>query len=200
MPAPHLERLDQFTRFVRSCAARTSQVLNLSTIADDVDVSVKTVKSWLSVLEASFQIYILRPYFNNRLKRLIKAPKLYFLDTGFCCYLTGWLQPEALQHGAMAGQMFETFVIGELLKRYWNHLKEAPLHYYRDREKQEIDLVVEEEREIYPMEVKLGATPRKDWTDSFECIREYARGGVVCQARSILEIRDRVHALPWTVL
>jgi len=192
--------LEQFTRFLRSCAARTSQVLNLSDLADDVDVSVKTIKSWLSVLEASYQIYILRPHFDNRLKRLIKAPKLYFLDTGFCCYLTGWLQPEALQHGAMAGPMFETFVIGELLKRYWNHLKEAPLRYYRDREKREIDLLVETEREIYPIEVKLGATPRSEWIDAFGCIRGYARGGVVCQADSIREIRNRVHVLPWTVL
>jgi predicted AAA+ superfamily ATPase len=192
--------LEQFTRFVRSCAARTSQVLNLSVIADDVDISVKTAKSWLSVLEASFQVFILRPYFSNRLKRLVKAPKLYFLDTGFCCYLTRWVDPQVLQNGAMAGALFETFVVVELLKRYWNHLRNAPLHYYRDREKREIDVVVEESRMLHPFEIKLGATPRSEWVESFRCLRGSAQGGVICQVDSVREIRNRVYALPWTVL
>ncbi len=116
-----------FTRFVRVCAARTAQILNLSDLARDVDVSVPTAKSWLSILEASFQVFLLQPYHANLNKRLIKAPKLYFLDTGFCAWLLGWTSPETLAAGAMAGAMLETWVV----LRGWLHRARTPPLWYR---------------------------------------------------------------------
>jgi predicted AAA+ superfamily ATPase len=192
--------LEQFNRFVRACAARTAQVLNLSDIANDVGVSVKTAKTWISVLEAGFQVFLLRPYFSNKLKRLIKSPKLYFLDTGLCCYLTGWNSPEAVMNGAMAGALFETFVFAEILRRYWNVVRQAPIYYYRDRQKNEIDFVLEANQELYPVEAKLGATVRKEWIRSFKQLKGHAHGAVVCQANRALAIDDSNTAIPWSLI
>lgn len=152
--------LSNFERFVRVCAARTASVLNLSDLARDSDVSVNTVKEWLSLLEASGQIFFLRPYYKNLTRRLIKAPKLYFLDTGLVCYLTGWRNPRVACRGAFAGALFETFVVSEIIKSYRHRGMEPRIFYFRTKEKIEVDLLIEEDGELMPVEIKLSSSPR----------------------------------------
>jgi len=147
--------LSSFEKFLRLCAARTGQMLNMSDIANDADISVNTAKEWLSLLEASGHIYMLKPYYKNITKRLVKTPKLYFLDTGLACYLTGWRTPETTSKGAMAGPLFETFILSELIKSYWNRGEEAPLWFYRTKEKEEVDIVIDRDGLLHPIEIKL---------------------------------------------
>ena len=159
-----------FLRFLRACAARTAQLLNLSELARDVDVSVATAKSWLSILEASFQVFLLRPYHSNVTKRLVKTPKLYFLDTGLCAYLTEWSTPETLAAGAMAGPIFETHVVVEVLKSWWHRTRQPRVYYYRDRDGREIDLLMEQDGVLYPVEIKSAATVRREWLKPFAAL------------------------------
>jgi len=149
--------LASFEKFIRLCAARTAQILNLSDLARDSDISVNTAKEWLSMLETSGHIYLLKPYYKNISKRLIKAPKLYFLDTGLVCYLTGWKSAETALKGAMAGPLFETFILSEIIKGFWNHGQEASLWYYRTKEKEEVDLLIDKNGKLYPVEIKLSS-------------------------------------------
>ncbi|MCX5634454.1 MAG: ATP-binding protein [Planctomycetota bacterium] len=118
-----------FLKFVRACAARTGQLLNLADLAKDTDISIPTAKKWLSILRASFQVFLLQPYHSNITKRLVKTPKLYFLDTGLCSYLTEWTSPAALEAGAMSGAIFETFIFAEILKSYWHRGLEPAVYY-----------------------------------------------------------------------
>jgi predicted AAA+ superfamily ATPase len=152
-----VSKISDFHRFLSLCAARTAQVLNISDLAKDAGISVNAAREWLNILEASFQVYLLQPYYRNISKRLIKAPKLYFLDTGLAAFLTKWKTPENLLSGAMAGAFFETFVVGEIIRSYWFRGEDAPIYYFRDKEKHEIDLLLEQEGKIYPIEIKLAA-------------------------------------------
>ncbi|RJP35990.1 MAG: ATP-binding protein [Phycisphaerales bacterium] len=189
-----------FIRFLKACAARTGQMLNLTDLARDSDVSVNTAKSWLSILQASFQVLLLSPFHTNVTKRLVKTPKLYFLDTGMCAYLTDWSTPETLEAGAMSGAVLETYVVVEVLKSWWNRGKQPPVHYYRDKDGREIDLLIRRDGEIYAVEVKKSATPRREWTRSFSVLDRLApqwrEGGVVCLCRQRLPLDDRVSAIP----
>lgn len=192
--------LDAFLRFLKACAARTAQLLNLSELARDTDISVPTAKTWLSILQASFQIYLLKPYFSNITKRLIKTPKLYFLDTGLCAYLTEWSAPEPLSSGAMRGAIFETFVFSNILKSWWHALREPNIYYYRDKDKQEIDLLFEQNNTLYPVEIKVGASVKKDWIKSFPALHKLKKpigtGGVVCLTDDLLPITEHYSAIP----
>jgi len=143
-----------FHRFLSVVAARTGQLLNYANMANELDIDNKTVKAWLSVLQASGLVYLLQPYHRNLTKRMIKSPKLYFLDTGLAAYLTKWGSPEALEAGSMSGSMLETWAVCEILKSYWHNGKEAPLYFYRDTEQREIDLLIEDGDVIYPIEIK----------------------------------------------
>jgi uncharacterized protein len=125
----------KFVTFLKVAAARTGQLLNYADIARDVDVSQNTVKSWISILQTSGLIYLLQPYYTNITSRAIKTPKLYFLDTGLCCYLTGWSTSETLETSAMSGAIFETYVVSEILKSYWHNGKQPQLYFYREKEK-----------------------------------------------------------------
>ena len=189
-----------FVRFLRACAARTAQLLNYSDLARDVDVSVKTAQQWLSILVASFQVALLQPYHTNVTKRLVKTPKLYFLDTGLAAYLTEWATPETLAAGAMAGAMFETFVFVEILKGWWNRMRAPALYYYRDKDGKEIDLLFVQNRTLHPVEVKLGATPRKDWIRHFSALGTLripiGEGGVVCLCKELLPLDETNSAIP----
>lgn len=191
---------ESFLRFVRACAARTAQMLNLSDLARDVDISVKTARSWLSILEASFQVFLLRPYESNVTKRLVKTPKLYFLDTGLAAYLTEWSSPETLASGAMAGAMLETFVLAEILKSYWHRLREPRLYYYRDRDRKEVDFLFVQDGNLYPVEVKLAASVKRRWGEGFEVLRRFpealAAGAVLCLAPSSVPLDRRSSAVP----
>jgi uncharacterized protein len=187
-----------FVRFVRACAARTGQLLNLSELARDADVAVNTAKAWLSVLEASFQVFLLPPFHTNVTKRLVKAPKLYFLDTGLCAYLTEWSSPKTLEAGAMAGAILETYIVAEVLKSWWHRMKTPQLYYYRDKDGKEIDLLVRQDDKLYPLEIKKSATPTGDWTKNFDVLDRFATGSgaVVCLAPQTLPLNRRVWTLP----
>jgi len=193
-----------FLKFLRACAARTGQLLNLSDIAKDTDVSIPTAKNWLSILQASFQVYLLQPYHSNITKRLIKTPKLYFLDTGLCSYLTEWSSPETLETGAMSGAIFETYVLTELLKSYWHKGLQPVLCYYRDKDKKEIDFLIEQNQKLYPIEVKKAGMPKKEWVKSFSALqklkKDIGHGVVVSMVEKIFPIDDSNDAVPITTL
>ncbi|MDR1047174.1 MAG: ATP-binding protein, partial [Treponema sp.] len=149
----------QFMQFLIMAAGRTGQLLNLSSIAQDTGISPSTAERWLSILIASNIAYLLRPFSLNISKRVVKTPKLYFSDTALACFLLGWDNPVPLSRGPMAGALFETFVIGEVVKSYAGAGKEAPVFFYRDRDGKEIDLLIVQNGVIHPLEIKKHANP-----------------------------------------
>jgi len=189
-----------FLRFLRAAAARTGQLLNLSEMARDADIAVGTAKNWLSILQASGVVYLLEPYHTNVSKRLVKSPKLYFLDTGLCAYLTEWSSPETLEAGAMAGPILETWVVTELLKGYWHNGREAPFHFYRDKDRTEIDLLVFRNGTAHPLEIKKTASPGRDDARHFGVLERrkipVGPGGVICLAEQSLPLAPNVHSIP----
>ena len=195
-----------FYRFLVSCAARTAQLLNYSSIANDIDVDVKTVKSWVSVLETSGIVRIMQPYFSNTVKRLSKTPKIFFTDTGLACHLLGWTNPEVLRKGAMAGELFETFAVSEVLKSFQSAGRSTrDVLFYRDARKREIDLVVREGRVLHPIEIKKSSTPDRNMLKNFAALEEIADaevgdGAVLCMVDRPFSIADRVKAVPiWCI-
>ena len=152
-----------FRRFVRLCAGRNGSLLNMSSIASDCGISHTNVRRWISVLESSFLVTLLRPHHRNFRKRLIKSPKLYFLDTGFLCYLLGIRSPEELSLHAMRGAVFESFVISESIKKRADAGKEADIYFWRDSAGHEIDMLIEEGKELIPAEIKSGETFNRDF-------------------------------------
>ena len=191
-----------FIKFVKTTASLTGEMLNMTTIAETCGKDVKTIRSWLSVLESSGLVYLLEPYYNNFNKRLIKTPKLYFLDTGLACWLLGWNTPEQLVNGAMWGHIFESFVFGEILKSYYNDgIVKPPLYYYRDTDKNEIDLLIESGDELYPIEIKTTSDPTKSMVKAFHRLenipaKKIGTGTVVCFAKERLPLADDVWMLP----
>jgi hypothetical protein len=195
-----------FIKFVKATASLTGEMLNLTTIAEICGKDIKTIKSWLSVLESSGLVYLLEPYYNNFNKRLIKAPKLYFLDTGLACWLLGWNTPEQLVNGAMWGHIFESFVFAEILKSYYNDgAVKPPLYYYRDADKNEIDLLIEEGNTLYPIEIKTSSDPNKSMVKAFHCLnanrtKKVGTGAIICLARERLPLIENVWILPvWMI-
>ncbi len=162
--------LNAFYTFLRVVAARTGTILNMSDIAKDCGISVPTVKHWLSMLAGTSLIYFLRPYRSNRTSRLIKSPKLYFLDTGLCAWLAGYTSAETLASSPLRGAIFETWCVGEILKSWWYALREPPVYYYRTKDGAEIDMIFETEGALYPVEIKLGATPKREWVRNFSSL------------------------------
>lgn len=189
-----------FLKFLRAAAARTGQLLNVSELARDVAISVPTAKHWLSILESSSLVFLLEPYHSNTTKRLIKSPKLYFLDTGLCAYLTQWSSPETLESGAMSGSILETFIFTEILKSYWHNGKQAPLYYYRDKDKKEIDLLIVQDDKVYPLEFKRTASPNKEMVSSFHLLERLElsvrKGGLICLTDTLLPISSNCDAIP----
>jgi len=192
----------KFTRFMTAVAASTGQLLNLASLARDVGISQPTAERWLSILVASNLVYLLQPYSNNRIKRAIKTPKLYFLDTGLAAYLTRWNTVDVLKNGAMAGAFFESFVIGEIIKSYYNAgVLEPPLYFYRDRDMNEIDLLIEEDATLYPIEIKKHADPGKrdiaafDILDRLPDVRR-GPGGVLCLYDTLVTLKGEDRAIP----
>lgn len=191
-----------FIKFVKAAASLTGGLLNMTTIAEICGKDVKTIRAWLSVMESSGLIYLLEPYHNNLNKRLLKTPKLYFLDTGLACWLLGWNTPEQLVSGAMWGHMFESFVFGEILKSYYNDgIVKPPLYYYRDKDKNEIDLVIANGDTLHPVEVKTTSDPVKSMISSFRCLngvpgKKVGTGAVVCLAKERLPLTDNTWILP----
>lgn len=184
-----------FLKFMRALAARTGQLLNLSDISKDVGVSAPTVKNWISVLRASGIVYLLEPYYSNLTNRITKMPKLYFLDTGLASYLTNWQTAETLESGAMSGAIFETYVVSEILKSFWFCGKRAPLFFYRDKDKKEIDLLLEINGKLIPIEIKKKTSPDKNDIKNFDVI-DYDQGFVVCLASEYSFVSKKVRSIP----
>lgn len=172
-----------FFKFLIAIAARTSQTLNYAEISRDIGVSQITIKQWLSILISSGMVYLIEPYYNNILKRSIKSPKIYFLDTGLCAYLTKWTSPESLEAGAMSGSIFETYVVGEIIKSYFNSGKRPPLFFYRDKEQREIDLILYGNDTLFPIEIKKSTNPSKEAIQHFTILEnaglQIGTGGVI---------------------
>jgi predicted AAA+ superfamily ATPase len=193
-----------FLKFIGVLAARTAQELNYTSIANDVGVSQPTVKSWVSLLRTSGLVYLMQPYYSNPTSRLIKTPKLYFLDTGLVAYLTKYQTPEILENGALSGAILETYIISEILKSYWHNGKQQDLYFYRDKEKVEIDLIIEENGKLYPIEIKKKSNPDKDDIKNFSALNKFNKpigeGAVICLAQDWLPITREVSRVPVSYL
>lgn len=179
----------KFLNFITAVAARTAQMVNYKGIADDCDINQVTAKSWLRILEKLGIVFYLHPYSNNVLKRTIKTPKLYFYDTGLVCYLTKWSSAETVMNGAMNGALLENYVVSEIQKSSQNAGKEANLYYYRDKDAKEIDLLMEGDGQLYPIEIKKTATPKKKMMDNFSVIEKsplkHGVGAIICTAEKL---------------
>jgi predicted AAA+ superfamily ATPase len=193
-----------FLKFVRAAAARTGQLLNLAGMAADADIAPNTAKSWLSILKASGLVYLLEPYHTNINKRLIKSPKLYFLDTGLAAYLTEWSNSQTLEAGAMSGAIFETWVMSEIIKSYWHLGKSAPIYYYRDKDQKEIDLLIVRDGTITPIEIKKTAMPTKSDIRHFSVLEKLkmpiAPGALLCMTERPMPLTETAQALPVSCL
>lgn len=185
-----------FYKFMQIAASRTGQLINYADLARDVGVDQTTIKSWIHVLEASGIIYLLKPYFNNQSKRLIKTAKLYFLDTGLCSFLTGWLNEEVLEKGAMSGAILETYVISEIYKSFLHNGINPPLYFYRDKDKREIDLLIEYNNQIYPIEIKKTGMLKNINIKNFNAVENFQNGAVICFIDKVMPLNDKINAVP----
>ncbi|MCE5331309.1 MAG: ATP-binding protein [Bacteroidales bacterium] len=192
------ERL--FLTFLKVTAARTGQLLNYADIAKDVGVTEMTIKAWVSLLITSGLVYLLQPYHNNMTSRAIKTPKLHFMDTGFCAYLCGWTSAETLSVGAMSGAILESYVVSEIIKSYIHNNEQAQFYFYRDKEKQEIDLLIERGNVYYPIEIKRTATPKEDDVKTFRLLQKMGlttgKGALVCLYENLLPLNREVQIVP----
>ena len=206
----------KFTQFMTALAARTGQMLNYSSLASQLEISVSTVKEWISLLETSGIVYILQPFSNSALTRAIKTPKLYFRDTGLVCYLTRYPTYETAMNGAMAGELFETYVVSEILKSFSNAGLDYRMYisYYRGKDKirkqnnniiigrdSEIDLIIEAGDIIYPVEIKMSANPKLAMADAFTVVdriagKKRSTGVILCMYDKPLWLSDNVVSLP----
>ena len=194
--------LSQFQNFLRALVARSAQLLNLTQLAHDLGVAVNTAKAWLSVLEATYQVIVLRPYFANIGKRLVKTPKVYFTDVGTLCYLAGLRDPEHAASGPMGGAIMETAVLAEIVKSFVHHGIEPQVYFWRTSTGAEIDIIVETEGKLIPIEVKLSATPRPEMAAAIQAFRQdmgekAAPGYVVHPGGVRLPLGPGVTALPF---
>ena len=189
-----------FNRFLAAVAARTGQLLNYANLARDVDVDNKTAKAWLSVLESSGLVLLLQPYHTNLTKRLVKAPKLYFLDTGLAAYLTKWPDAASLEAGSMSGAMLETRVVSEIVKSYWHNGLQGSFFFYRDTDQQEVDLLIESGDTLYPVEIKKTASPSQNARNQFAVLdklgKTIGQGAVLCLVERDIPLSQSVTAIP----
>ncbi len=197
--------LSQFQAFLRALAARSGQLLDMSGLSRDLGVAVNTVKAWLSVLEATYQVLVLRPYHANTGKRLVKTPKVYFMDVGTLCYLVGLHDPAHAMAGPMGGAIFETAVVGEIYRTLNHRGLEPRLYFWRTSAGTEVDLVVEEAGRLTPVEVKLSSTPKPAMARGIESFRrEYGRrvqkGWLVHTGREVLPLGPGILACPFAAL
>ena len=181
-----------FADFIRAAACRVGQMLNTHDMAQDVGVSDDTAKRWLQVLEKSEVVFYLRPYSNNLLKRTVKTPKMYFFDTGLAAYLTKYSNPEILMNGAINGAILENYTVAEIRKTWLNSAKECLLHYYRDKDTNEIDMVIEADGELHPLEIRKSTNPGTELASAFKVLD---KGSVPRGAGAILCLREEISAI-----
>ncbi len=195
----------EFYNFMQYIAVRTAQELNYSTIAKEIGVDSKTIKNWISILESSGIIYLLQPFSSNLSNRIIKAPKLYFMDTGLCSYLAKYPNSETLEIGALSGAIFETFVVSEIIKNITSHGLDPKmnLYYYRDKDQKEVDLLYIEGDTIYPIEIKKGISPNNP-DKNFAVLNKYsndiATGIVICMTQKLQPINRNCWLCPVSLL
>ena len=194
----------KFLRFITALAARCSQMLNVSELARDAELNQKQVKDWLGILETLGIMFYLYPYSNNLLKRLVKTPKVYFYDTGLVAYLTKWSSPETLASGAMSGAILENYVVSEIRKTYLNQGKEAFMYYYRDKDAKEIDLVLEQDGELHPIEIKKSANPASEILRVFPVLDKPSlkrgNGAVICLKTDLSAFNKENYIVPvWMI-
>lgn len=194
----------KFLKFITAVAARSGQMLNISDIAGDADINQKQAKDWLGILETLGLIFYLHPYSNNLLKRLVKTPKLYFYDTGLVCYLTKWSSAETLESGAMNGAFLENYVVAEIAKTYHNCGKEPFMYYYRDKDAKEIDIVLEHDGFLNPIEIKKSSNPGSELVKVFSLLDKAStprsKGAILCMKPELGAIdRDNYIVPIWMI-
>lgn len=192
----------KFLKFLSSLAARTGQEFNASDIAKDVGIDSETVAKWTGILSNTYVVFLLQPHMNNNVGRIIKRPKIYFMDTGLACYLTGYVSSETLQKSVYSGQIFETYIISEIVKSYTNNGRDPKKHlyYYRDNNGKEIDLLVIHEDNIYPVEIKKNSNPEKEVIKNFSIVEKFEmnspNGIVICLTKDIHAFDEKNYMIP----
>ena len=200
----NIEKPLQFYNFLSVVAARTGNLVNYSNLSNDIGVDIKTTQTWMGILERSGLVYLLQPYSPNITKRIIKTPKVYFLDTGLCAYLCRWETPETLYAGAMDGAILETWCFGEILKSYWHNGINPLIYFYRDTDQREIDFVIEKNMTLYPMEVKKTAMPGEADIKNFSALKKLNKkvgmGAVLCLSQNRIPINREAVSIPvWEI-
>lgn len=194
----------RFRKFLNACAALVAEQVNYKTLAEAAEISQPTAKEWLRLLQGIGIIYLLQPFANNELKRLAKTPKLYFCDTGLCAYLSMWLTRDTLMNGAASGHYFENYVIIELVKNFSYSSVKANLTYYRDSNAKEIDVMVEENGLIHPLEIKKSANPDRREIKKYEIIDktnlERGSGGIICMCEEVIPIDGKNCFIPCNLI
>ena len=196
-----IRNLSLFQKFLKICAGRVGRILNLSTIGNDLGLSHTTAREWLSVLEASYIVYLLPSYYRNFNKRLTKSPKLYFYDTGLASYLLGIEKPAQCSRDPLRGSLFENLIVMEILKSFWNEGRNAPLYFFRDNVGNEVDLLIEKARRVIGLEIKAGETLNLDWFKGLDYLKKVMGKDVLARyliyGGSLPGIRDDVQALSY---
>lgn len=196
------KNLVKFNNFMQCIASRVGELFNADSLARDVGVTSKTISQWTSILESSSVIKLLQPYEKNVSNRAVKTPKIYFIDTGLVCHLVGWSSSQVAMNGAMSGSLFENFVISEIIKSYYNSGHDSKdIYFYRDKDKKEIDLIIEKDNILYPIEIKKSAQPTIDMAKSLSVLHKIpgktvGQGCILCQCDKMHYLSDNVAALP----
>ena len=190
----------RFGKFLAACAALVSRQVNYKTLAESAEISQPTASEWLRLLESLGIVYLLQPYSNNALKRLTKTPKLYFCDSGLCAHLSMWLTSQTLMTGAASGHFYENYVVTELLKTYTYSGAKVNMTYYRDSNDKEIDLLIEENNRIHPLEIKKSANPDIREVKKFAVLEntglEHGYGGIICMCEDVIPIDEKNCFIP----
>lgn len=189
-----------FYNFIRATAARTAQLLNYNDLARDIGIDRRTAKAWMAILERSGLVKLLYPYHTNVTNRIIKTPKIFFLDTGLCAYLTGWSSPKTLEAGAMNGPILETYVFTEILKSYWHNGEDPIIYFYRDKDQREIDFLIESNDVIHPIEIKKTMLPSKQHLKNFSVLdklgSKIGQGCILCLRPEISALTRQITSVP----
>ena len=199
-----IQDTEGFRKLLRACAAFSGELLNYNDLANASDVSGATAKEWVRILQTMGIIFLLEPYFNNELKRMIKTPKLYFCDTGLCAYLSSWTSRDALMNGAASGRFLENHVVSEMLRNSCYGEKKMNLNFYRDTNQKEIDLVMEMDGQLHPFEIKRAASPDRKAIRAFSLLKnsgkEIGSGGIICMAAKPFPIDSENSLIPVNLL
>lgn len=194
----------RFRKFLSGCAALVAEQVNYSTLAESADISVPTAREWLYILQSLHIVYLLQPYANNELKRLAKTPKLYFCDTGLCAYLSMWLTPSTLMNGAASGHYYENYIVIELVKNYAYSKAKVNITYFRDSNAKEIDVIVEENGIIHPLEIKKSANPDRREVKKYSVFEKASLhcgdGGIICMCEEPIPIDDKNCFIPCNLI